>query len=155
MSYSKKINGCSCHRLLLLSPFPRSSNCLKFVGEREREREREKEGMNNSFLIFPPNLPRCPSVVLVHIISDHSCMMGNSITAFLWTFLLEGSARSPLETMSYSDCFFLVEKIRRIKLSSLLGVPVTALWLMNPISINEDTGLILSLTQWVKYPVLP
>ena len=32
----------------------------------------------------------------------------------------------------------------------LVGVPVVAQWLMNPISTHEDTGSIPGLAPWVK-----
>ena len=35
------------------------------------------------------------------------------------------------------------------------GVPIMALWITNPASIHEVTGLIPGLTQWVKDLALP
>ena len=40
-------------------------------------------------------------------------------------------------------------------LEIVFGVPVMAQWLTNPTSIQEDTGLIPGLTQWVKDLALP
>ena len=37
----------------------------------------------------------------------------------------------------------------------VLGVPVVAQWVKNPISIHEDAGSIPGLAQWVKDPVIP
>ena len=56
--------------------------------------------------------------------------------------------RSQKNLCSYG---ILVSESKRV----LLGVPVVAQWLTNPTSIHQDAGLIPSLAQWVKDPVVP
>ena len=38
---------------------------------------------------------------------------------------------------------------------SICGVPIVAQGVKNPTSIHEDVGLIPTLAQWVKDPLLP
>ena len=42
-----------------------------------------------------------------------------------------------------------------IKNRAILGVPVVAQWLTNPIRNHEVAGLIPGLAQWIKDPTLP
>ena len=42
-----------------------------------------------------------------------------------------------------------------IKIMDFFGVPIVTEWKTNLTSINEDTGLIPGLAQWVKGPALP
>ena len=41
-----------------------------------------------------------------------------------------------------------------LKFSSILGVPVVAQWLMNPIRNREVAGSVPALAQWVNDPAL-
>ena len=67
-------------------------------------------------------------------------------------FQLELSSVSPFTF----DTFF--KKLRNLKNwdeMNIPGIPIVAQWLMNPTSVYEDKGLLPSLPQWVKDPVLP